>query len=137
VSPLLLDTCAAIWIAANAKLGSEATRLVEEAVEAECPVYLSPITAWEVGLLVSRGRLRLDIAPLDWFEQLAATPAFRVAALTPRILVAAHFLPGTPPNDPADRIIAATARDLDATLVTRDGLLLTYGQRGHIRVQAC
>jgi PIN domain nuclease of toxin-antitoxin system len=137
VSPLLLDTCAAIWIAANAKLAAEAARLIEEAAQAECPIYLSPITAWEIGLLVSRGRLRLDIGPLAWFERLAATPGFQVTALTPGVLVAAHVLPGTPPNDPADRIIVATARDLDATLVTRDGLLLTYGQRGHIRVQAC
>lgn len=134
---LLLDTCAAIWIAANARLAPAAVRLIKDTIDDEEPVYLSPITAWEVGFLVARGRLRLDISPLTWFERLADTRGFKVTALTPRILVAAQFLPGTPPNDPADRIIAATARDLDATLVTRDGLLLAYGQLGHVRVQAC
>jgi PIN domain nuclease of toxin-antitoxin system len=47
------------------------------------------------------------------------------------------FLPGKPPRDPADRIIAATARDLGATLVTRDRALLAYGEEGHVAVLEC
>ena len=101
------------------------------------PIYVSPITAWEIGMLTARRRISLSIAPDEWFERLLALPGILLAPLSPKILIASQFLPGTPPNDPADRIIAATARDLDATLVTRDGLLLTYGQRGHVRVQAC
>jgi PIN domain nuclease of toxin-antitoxin system len=52
-------------------------------------------------------------------------------------LIASSFLPGKPPRDPADRIIAATARDLGATLVTRDRALLDYGSQGHIAVLEC
>jgi PIN domain nuclease of toxin-antitoxin system len=40
-------------------------------------------------------------------------------------------------RDPADRIIAATARDHGATLMTRDRALLAYGEQGHIRVEEC
>ena len=47
------------------------------------------------------------------------------------------FLPGTPPRDPADRIILATARDLGCTLITRDRALLDYGAQGHARVVGC
>jgi PIN domain nuclease of toxin-antitoxin system len=61
----------------------------------------------------------------------------RVADLSPGILIASSFLPGNPPRDPADRIILATARDIGATLITRDGLLLKYGQAGQISVIAC
>lgn len=53
------------------------------------------------------------------------------------LLIAASFLPGKPPRDPVDRIIAATARDYGATLITRDRALLDYGENGHIRVVAC
>jgi PIN domain nuclease of toxin-antitoxin system len=52
-------------------------------------------------------------------------------------LIASSFLPGRPPRDPADRIIAATARDYGCTLMTRDRALLDYGEQGHIRVLAC
>jgi PIN domain nuclease of toxin-antitoxin system len=53
------------------------------------------------------------------------------------LLIASSFLPGKPPRDPVDRIIAATARELGATLVTRDRMLLDYGEQGHVKIIAC
>jgi PIN domain nuclease of toxin-antitoxin system len=61
----------------------------------------------------------------------------RLADLSPDILIAPSFLPGEPPRDPADRIILATARDLGATLITRDRLLLKYGENGQVSTIAC
>jgi PIN domain nuclease of toxin-antitoxin system len=61
----------------------------------------------------------------------------RLAELSPDILIASSFLPGKPPRDPADRIILATARDLGATLITRDRALLAYGEEGNVSVAAC
>jgi len=46
-------------------------------------------------------------------------------------------LPGKPPKDPTRRIIAATARELGATLMTRDRALLDYGAQGHVAVLEC
>lgn len=46
-------------------------------------------------------------------------------------------LPGKPPKDPTHRIIAATARELGATLMTRDRALLDYGAQGHVAVREC
>ena len=53
------------------------------------------------------------------------------------VLVASTTLPGTPPNDPADRIIIATARAFGYVLATRDAKILEYGAQGHVRVVAC
>ena len=53
------------------------------------------------------------------------------------ICSSSSFLPGKPPRDPSDRIIAATARDLGCTLLTRDRELLNYAEQGHIRVVEC
>jgi PIN domain nuclease of toxin-antitoxin system len=64
-------------------------------------------------------------------------PNMRLADMSPELLIASSFLPGEPPRDPADRIIAATARDHGATLMTRDRALLAYGEQGHIRVEEC
>jgi PIN domain nuclease of toxin-antitoxin system len=57
--------------------------------------------------------------------------------MSPELLIASSYLPGKPPNDPTDRIIAATARELGATLLTRDRALLEYGKQGHIAVLEC
>jgi PIN domain nuclease of toxin-antitoxin system len=57
--------------------------------------------------------------------------------MPPELLIASSYLPGDPPRDPADRIIVATARDLGATLITRDRALLGYGEQGHVSVVEC
>jgi PIN domain nuclease of toxin-antitoxin system len=105
--------------------------------ESGAATYISPITAWEIGMLVSRERLKLLIAPQRWFARLFDASGVRLANMSPDLLIAASFLPGSPPRDPADRIIAATARDYGCTLITRDRLLLDYGEQGHLRVLAC
>lgn len=53
------------------------------------------------------------------------------------VLVASTALPGTPPEDPADRIIIATARAFGYVLVTRDAKVLKYGSDGHVRAIEC
>ena len=60
-----------------------------------------------------------------------------LAELSPQILIASSFLPGDPPGDPADRILAATAREYGYTLVTRDRPLLDYAKQGHLQALAC
>jgi PIN domain nuclease of toxin-antitoxin system len=53
------------------------------------------------------------------------------------ILVESCGLPGTPPDDPADRIIIATARAHGLTIVTRDGAILKYAQLGYVKALRC
>lgn len=137
LTPILLDTCAAIWIADNAPLSESATAAMDEAFDHRQAVFVSPITAWEVGQLVSRDRLVLALSPLDWFGRLMAIPGFQPAPLSAAHFVQSSFLPGAPPRDPADRIMAATARQEGYQLMTRDRLLLAYGEAGHLRVLAC
>jgi PIN domain nuclease of toxin-antitoxin system len=134
---LLLDTHAAIWIAEDQPLASGAVDAVDAAYRANGTIFVSAITAWEIGLLVARNRVGLSTRPERWFQQLLAIPGIRLAELTPDILIASSFLPGEPPRDPADRIILATARDLGATLITRDRLLLRYGEDGQVSTIAC
>ena len=137
MQPLLLDTCAAIWVAEGEMLARPAIDLLGAAADAEAATYISPISAWEVGLLVARDRLKLLITPQRWIQRLLETPGVRLADMSPELLIASSFLPGKPPRDPADRILAATARDHGATLITRDRALLDYGEQGHIRAVEC
>jgi PIN domain nuclease of toxin-antitoxin system len=136
-TPLLLDTCAAIWIAEDQPIAKEAAEMMDRAIAANEPVYVSPITSWELGLLVSRGRMNLLMSPQRWFERLLQAPGLQLAEMSPDILISSSFLPGTPPRDPADRIFAATAREYGYRLITRDRPLLEYAQEGHIQALTC
>ncbi len=101
------------------------------------PVFISPISAWEIGLLVSRGRINLPMTPARWFERLMHAPGLRLAALCPNVLMASSSLPGHPPKDPADRIIVSTAREHSFRIVTRDRLVLAYAEQGYCHALAC
>jgi len=136
-SPLLLDTHAAIWITEDQAIAASAVQAIDTAYRKGNTIFVSAISAWEIGLLVSRNRLSLVATPERWFQRLLAIPGVRLAELSPDILIASSFLPGNPPRDPADRIILATARDLGATLITRDRLLLKYGEDGQVSTISC
>jgi len=134
---LLLDTHTAIWLTENQPIASTAVEAIDAVYQSGGMLLVSPITAWEVGLLVSRNRLSLVAKPERWFQRLLAIPGVRLADLSPDILIASSFLPGEPPRDPADRILLATAREFGARLVTRDRLLLKYGEDGQVSTVAC
>ena len=134
---LILDTCAVIWIAEDAPLADEAVQAIDRAKDNDDAVLMSPISAWEIGLLVARGRLALPIGAQAWFDQIIETPNVELADLPPAVLIAASFLPGIPPRDPSDRIVIATAREQNLTIVTRDRQILKYATAGHVRALAC
>jgi predicted nucleic acid-binding protein len=64
-------------------------------------------------------------------------PGVRLAEMPVWLLLGTSFLPGNPPSDLADRIIAATAREYGYTVMTRDRALLDYAQDGHLGVLEC
>jgi PIN domain nuclease of toxin-antitoxin system len=135
--PLLLDTCVLIFLTEKTPLAQAAVDVLQAASESEGVTYISAVSAWEVGMLVSRGRLKLLIRPERWFANLFEAPGVKLAEMPADLLIASSYLPGTPPKDPMDRIIAATARDLGATLITRDRALLAYGKQGHVSMVEC
>jgi PIN domain nuclease of toxin-antitoxin system len=134
---LLLDTCAAIWLTNADPISDEASDALRQTRDSGESVYVSPITAWEMGLLAARGRVNLLMTPQRWFERLLEAPGLRLSEMTPNVLIASSFLPGKLPGDPADRIIAATAREYGYKLVTRDRPLLEYAKQGHIQAIPC
>lgn len=141
MSLLLLDTCAVIWVAKDAAIEASARQAIREAaISGE--LYVSPASAWEIGLL-ARPRadrtpgLRFLPDPQAWFAAFMARPGIRLAALTPEIAIDASHLPGGFHSDPADRMVVATARRLGAAVVTRDRKILDYAQEGFVQAMAC
>ncbi|MCY4197693.1 MAG: type II toxin-antitoxin system VapC family toxin [Rhodobacteraceae bacterium] len=137
MSDYLFDTCALLWVGWNDPLSEEAIVALDTAAQRHRPVYVSLITAWELGHLVSKNRLRLPISPARWFRRAIKSGGLTDAELSVEILADSCLLPGSPPRDPADRMIIATARHLDLTIITRDRLILAYSEEGHVRSLAC
>ena len=136
-SELLLDTCAAIWLSQDAKMRPEAASAIDAAADQGRPLRLSLITAWELGLLERSGRAPMTRPSKAIFQSFLQLPGVALEDLTAEILIDSSLLPGELHGDPADRIIIATARALDLTVVTRDRHILDYADKGHVRALAC
>ena len=79
-----------------------------------------------IAKLVELGRLTLPCPVLDWLHQALGYPGVRLIDLSPDICAESTQLPGTVHRDPADQIIVATSRVLNAPLVTADAKILAY-----------
>jgi PIN domain nuclease of toxin-antitoxin system len=135
--PVLLDTCAAIWLMNGDPMSADSRASVTAARSGNLGVYVSPMTAWEIATLAARNRLQLSLSPEAWFEALLGQDGVRLAPLPPRVLIASASLPGMPPKDPVDRIVAATGRAFGYTVITRDGELTRYARAGHLELVGC
>ncbi len=133
----LLDTCAVIWKANNDLLREPGASELRDLHSRNSPIYVSPVTAWEIAALAAKEKITLALKPDVWFQNFCNLPRIALARMPPEVLVASAYLPGNPPKDPADRILVATAREYGYTLITRDLLLLEYGKLGHVQVLEC
>jgi PIN domain nuclease of toxin-antitoxin system len=122
---IVLDTHIWVWWVHGDPALSASTRALLDASE-PTGIAVSAISCWEVAKLVERGRLTLPCPVLDWLQQALSYPGVRLIELSPRICAESAQLPGEFHRDPADQIIVATARILDAPLVTVDGKILEY-----------
>ncbi len=138
---VLLDTCAVIWLANGDTLRHQAADTIVAAGLAG-GIFISPVSAWEVGLLTRPGAPGTAVPqflpdPKAWFSAVMAGPGIKPAAFTPDIAIDASHLPGNPHGDRADRLIIATARQLAIPIVTRDVRILAYARRGYVTAIRC
>jgi PIN domain nuclease of toxin-antitoxin system len=124
-----------MFLVAGEPMSEAARRAID--ISAAASLHISPITAWEVGMMGGKGRFRSSVTPKYWFKSLCALPGISLCGLTAEILMESWNLPGGLNKDPADRIIAATAREYGFTVMTRDRALLDYGAQGYLSVLEC
>jgi PIN domain nuclease of toxin-antitoxin system len=123
---ILLDTHVLLWWQSGGKRLS--ARAAREIARAEL-VLVSPINCWEVAMLLAKDRIALDRDVFMWVSDLLATEGVDSAPLSPTAAVAAGLLSSAGfPGDPADRLLYATARDLNVPLVTKDGAIREYAR---------
>ncbi len=118
---LLLDTHIWLWsLLAPERLHPD----VKEALGApDAQLWLSPISVWEALTLAGRGRLQLDPDPTSWVERALTAAPVEHAPVTMEVAIATAAV-SLAHRDPADRLLVATARVFDLTLVTADRRLI-------------
>jgi PIN domain nuclease of toxin-antitoxin system len=136
---VLLDTCAVIWLANGDPLDAGAKSKIFDAGLAG-GVFVSPVSAWEIGML-NRPKAGRNIEflpdPATWFARFMAGPGIKTAAYTAEIAIAASQLPEPLHGDPADRLLIATARHMAIPIVTRDTKIVAYAAAGHVWAIPC
>jgi len=129
---LLLDTHIWIWfMLANAELAISGRTAINQAA-ASGRLRIAAISVWEAALLASRGRVALGRPLAQWIGEAVSAPGLSIEPLVPQIAVEACCLPEVFHRDPVDRMIVATARVANATLMTRDRQILDHAARGHL-----
>ncbi len=114
---LLLDTHIWVWSQLEPERLSE--QVASAVGSAENALWLSPISLWELVLLVEKDRLGLDHPVEVWIDKAMEEMPTREAPLTHQIALASRTV-DLPHRDPADRFLVATAKVMDLTLVTSD-----------------
>jgi PIN domain nuclease of toxin-antitoxin system len=117
----LLDTHVFFWwVAEPNRLSQAQDRALDQAGSLGDPIAISAITLWELAMLAQRGRIQLPTVMDLWLAEIEGDPAIAMIPLSGRIVAEAIQLGPKVPNDPADRIIIATARCHGFPLVTAD-----------------
>lgn len=124
---IVLDTHTLLWWVSGDK--EQLSRAATQAIEAELnggQIRVSSISAWELAMLVAKGRIALSMDIAEWLSVVKQIEAVSFVPVDNDIAVKSVELPGTFHKDPADRIIVATARKLAAPLVTADDKIRDY-----------
>jgi PIN domain nuclease of toxin-antitoxin system len=122
----LLDTHTWIWWNMDPqKLSRKVKAIIGSASHYE-ELLISAISPWEFCKLLEKGRLDVTCDPGEWIIQALDMPKLRLVPLSPLLAYRSTVLPPPFHDDPADQIIVASARQENATILTKDQRILGY-----------
>ncbi len=121
---LLLDTCCIIWAISNPSSLSKVASDLLRAEESE--VYVSPMSSAEIACASERGRIKLDQHWKTWFRHYIDLNKWQLENIDLSVVEEAYSLPEFLHDDPVDRIMVATARLKNFSLLTADKKILAY-----------
>ena len=123
---IVLDTHVWVWWLSEAhSFPSKVQKLLNEGKKKQA-IYISSISVWEVAQLATRGRLQLTMDYTDWIAHAESLPFINFVPIDNHIALKSIQLLPPLHQDPADRLIIATALTLGAKLITKDEKIIDY-----------
>ena len=127
--PLLLDTHVWIWhVEGDDTRTAHGTRALLDRCGERSRLLVSDISYWEVAVKAAKNKIVFSIDTLVWLQRAERAPGIRFLQLDRSILLQSTRLPGAVDNDPADRILLASAQINNVPLVTADRLIVEYAE---------
>ncbi|MEO5715361.1 MAG: type II toxin-antitoxin system VapC family toxin [Luteolibacter sp.] len=120
---ILLDTCALLWLTMDQSGLSEQAKLCLQDHVGQ--LYVSAISAFEIGQKAASGKLKLKLKPAIWFPRACALHGLEVIPLSAEAALTAAALPRLH-KDPFDRLLVATAITQGFSLLTPDEKIRQY-----------
>lgn len=119
----LLDTCTFIWLCSEpGKLSTSARLLIDDDTNT---ILVSDVSALEITLKWTAGKLSLPSSPRQWFESQVRTWAVEQLVVTRSDMYRASELPRHH-SDPFDRLLIAVALNSDSAVITPDPTIHAY-----------
>ncbi len=132
-SPVLLDTHVLIWVLSDAENLSDQVKKIINTAVSEGRLLISSISLWEIAMLKSKKRINIYRPIKEFLKSITEIEGIKVADISADIAADSTLLLDDFHGDPADRIIAATAINNGAILLTRDTKILSWASLGNIR----
>jgi PIN domain nuclease of toxin-antitoxin system len=127
IDVIVLDTHALVWwVSGNKQLSTSARQAIAAELADGQQVLVSVISAWEIAMLVEKGRLVLTMGIDDWLKTVESIEGVTIVPIDLDVAVQSVRLPGGFHPDPADRMIVALARHHAAPLITADSKIHAY-----------
>lgn len=121
--PMILDTCALLWLASG---GGKLSRKTLKEIQESPAVYVCAISGFELALKAADGKLKLPVPIQEWLKDVIEQHSLTLLPLDLELCIAAAHLPDIH-KDPADRFIIAAAKLNDLRVVTTDAQFEKYG----------
>lgn len=135
---MVLDTHVLLWLMeGNSILSPQFQKTIRSRIpetSSDHALLVSIISIWEIGMLVEKKRILLEMDTLDWIEKVFQSNMLQLVPITPKIAILSSRLPGEVHGDPADCLLIATAHEENAVLVTCDEKILKYGKDRFVHV---
>jgi PIN domain nuclease of toxin-antitoxin system len=123
---IVLDTHVLIWWVSDPEKLSKKARQAIDNEKTNGTIVISSISVWEIYLLVAKERIRLTMETDKWIEKITSLPYIQFIPVDNSIAAKSVLLPREFHNDPADRMIVATAREKGVVLITADERIKNY-----------
>lgn len=124
---IVIDTHILVWwVNGDKSLPVTAAKKIKDTLDCGSEVIVSSISAWEIAMLIEKGRLILSMDVESWIDEVAQIDGLRFMPVDNEVSIKSTVLPGEFHKDPADRIIVALARKLAVPLVTADEKIINY-----------